>query len=96
VGSSFEDLATGATLGIADTVSFHAASTMKVPVMFELFRRADEGTLDLDARVPARNRFRSIVDGSPYSPQTPERRLRRRSSTTAWARPSRTANSTSA
>ena len=62
-----EDLATGRTLGIADTLSFHAASTMKVPVMFELFRRADEGTLDLDDRIPLAGRFVSIVDGSSYT-----------------------------
>ena len=67
VGLWLEDLASSATLGIADTASFHAASTMKVPVMFELFRRADEGTLDLDARIPLANRFASIVDGSPYA-----------------------------
>ena len=63
----FEDLASGRTLGIADTLSFHAASTMKVPVMFELFRRADEGTLDLDDRLPLVGRFASIVDGSSYA-----------------------------
>lgn len=63
----YEELATGRTLGIDDTLSFHAASTMKVPVMFELFRRADEGTLALDDRIPLANRFASIVDGSPYA-----------------------------
>ena len=49
----------------ADKV-FHAASTMKVPVMIELFRQAQEGTLKLDDPLPIRNEFRSIVDGSPY------------------------------
>lgn len=67
VGLWFEDLATGATLGISDTVIFHAASTMKVPVMLELFRRADAGELDLQHRIPLTNRFASIVDGSPYA-----------------------------
>jgi beta-lactamase class A len=67
VGLWFEDFASGDTLGIADTVSFHAASTMKVPVMFELYRQADAGTLDLDARILLQNRFLSIVDRSPYS-----------------------------
>ena len=67
VGLWFHDLATGTTLGIGDTVSFHAASTMKVPVMFELFRRADAGALSLDDRIPLGNRFASIVDGSPYA-----------------------------
>ena len=45
----------------------HAASTMKVPVMIELAREADRGTLDLDAPVVLVNSFRSIVDGSPYT-----------------------------
>lgn len=46
--------------------SFHAASTMKVPVMIELFRRAHAGTLSLDDALPIRNEFHSIVDGSLY------------------------------
>lgn len=47
--------------------SFHAASTMKVPVMIELFRQADVGKLSLDQPVTLVNQFASIVDGSPYS-----------------------------
>ena len=50
----------------ADT-PFHAASTMKVPVMIELFRQAERGTLSLDESLPVRNQFKSIVDGSPYA-----------------------------
>jgi beta-lactamase class A len=46
--------------------SFHAASTMKVPVMIELFRQASAGTLRLDDPHPIRNEFKSIVDGSAY------------------------------
>jgi beta-lactamase class A len=46
---------------------FHAASTMKVPVMIELFRQARSGALGLDDSVPISNQFRSIVDGSPYT-----------------------------
>jgi beta-lactamase class A len=49
----------------ADT-PFHAASTMKVPVMFELFRQARAGRLRLDDQLPIRNEFHSIVDGSVY------------------------------
>ena len=45
---------------------FHAASTMKVPVMIELFRQARAGTVALDEPLAVRNEFRSIVDGSPY------------------------------
>jgi beta-lactamase class A len=46
---------------------FHAASTMKVPVMIELFRQALTGALSLDESLPVRNQFHSIVDGSPYA-----------------------------
>jgi beta-lactamase class A len=46
--------------------SFHAASTMKVPIMIELFRQAEAGALSLDDRLSVRNEFHSIVDGSVY------------------------------
>ena len=45
---------------------FHAASTMKVPVMIELFRQARAGTVALDEPIAVRNEFHSIVDGSTY------------------------------
>jgi beta-lactamase class A len=45
---------------------FHAASTMKVPIMIELFRQAEAGVLRLDEPVPVTNEFHSIVDGSLY------------------------------
>lgn len=57
----------GEALLIRPDDSFHAASTMKVPVMIELFAQADEGRLRLDDPLPVRNQFASIVDGSPYS-----------------------------
>lgn len=46
--------------------SFHAASTMKVPVMIELFQQVREGKLHLTDPLPIRNEFHSIVDGSVY------------------------------
>jgi beta-lactamase class A len=46
---------------------FHAASTMKVPVMIELFRQADAGRLSLDEPVTVVNEFRSLAGGSPFS-----------------------------
>ena len=46
--------------------TFHAASTMKVPVMIEAFRQAEAGGIALDAPIPVTNTFKSIVDGSPY------------------------------
>ncbi|HEY2433063.1 MAG TPA: serine hydrolase [Vicinamibacterales bacterium] len=45
---------------------FHAASTMKVPIMIELFRQAEAGPLRLDEPLPIKNEFHSIVDGSVY------------------------------
>ena len=55
------------SLFVHDNWTFHAASTMKVPVMIQLFRLVDAGTLSLDQRIPLTNRFRSIVDGTPYA-----------------------------
>src|SRR3954463_9367797 len=67
VAVAFHDLGTGDTLYVDADDSFHAASTMKVPVMIELFRRVDAGTLSLDQTIPLANEFASIVDGSPFS-----------------------------
>ncbi|SEK94572.1 beta-lactamase class A [Stigmatella aurantiaca] len=55
------------TVFLGAEASFHAASTMKVPVMIEFFRQVDAGKLSLDQPVPLANRFASIVDGSPYT-----------------------------
>jgi len=46
--------------------AFHAASTMKVPVMMDLFRQAEAGQLRLEDPLPIVNEFHSIVDGSVY------------------------------
>jgi len=67
VGVWLEDLRTHDTLAINAGTSFHAASTMKVPVMIELFRRHDAGTVRLDSALLLRNEFKSIVDGSPFT-----------------------------
>jgi beta-lactamase class A len=67
IGVAYRDLETGDTLYINADTSFHAASTMKVPVMIELFRAFDAGRLRPDQRIVLGNEFKSIVDGSPYS-----------------------------
>ena len=46
--------------------SFHAASTMKVPVLIELFHQVKDGKLKLSDPLAVRNEFRSIADGSPF------------------------------
>lgn len=46
---------------------FHAASTMKVPVLIELYHQVRQGRITLDDALPIRNEFRSLVDGSPFT-----------------------------
>lgn len=67
VGVAFRDLARGDTMYIGADERFHAASTMKVPVMIELFRKVDRHQLSLTQRLELKNEFSSIVDGSPYT-----------------------------
>jgi beta-lactamase class A len=67
IGLAYIDLASGDTLYLNADDTFHAASTMKVPVMIELFRAFDAGRLRPDQRLVLGNQFKSIVDGSPYT-----------------------------
>ena len=67
VAVALRDLETENALYINADDTFHAASTMKVAVMMELYRQAREGRLSLDGRVAVRNEFKSIADGSPFS-----------------------------
>jgi len=46
--------------------SFHAASTMKIPVMIELFHQVKEGKLHFDDPLVIHNEFHSIADGSVF------------------------------
>jgi beta-lactamase class A len=89
VAVAFHDLETERELLIDADESFHAASTMKVPVMMEVFRQAQAGRLALDERLKVKNEFQSIADGSPYSlsPQDDsERTLYRRVGSEATVR----------
>ncbi len=67
VAVAFHDLASGKELLINPDASFHAASTMKVPVMLEIYRQVAAGQLALDQRLPIKNDFLSIADGSHFS-----------------------------
>lgn len=64
---AFRDLTTGTSLMVNADEPFHAASTMKTPVMIEVFRRAERGFFSLDDSLPVENSFKSIVDGSTYA-----------------------------
>jgi beta-lactamase class A len=67
VAVTVHDADTGMTVDINADRLFHAASTMKVPVMIEVYRRAEVGRLSLDDSLLVKNEFRSIVDSSLYS-----------------------------
>lgn len=64
---AFKDLQMGKTLFINENENFHAASTMKTPVMIEVFKQAKERKFRLTDSILVKNEFKSIVDGSPYS-----------------------------
>jgi beta-lactamase class A len=66
VAVAFQTLDGRDSLLIRPDVEYHAASTMKVPVLIELFRQARAGTLALDDQIPVVNEFHSIVDGRPF------------------------------
>lgn len=64
---AFKDLTTNEQVLIREHEVFHAASTMKTPVMIEVFKQASVGKLAFSDSILIKNDFRSIVDGSPYS-----------------------------
>ena len=66
VGFYFLDLDSRDSLTLDADVRLHAASTMKLPVLVQLFRDAEAGWFSLDDSVWVTRTFRSIVDGSPY------------------------------
>src|SRR5690606_26702108 len=64
---AFKDISTGQEFLINAHKSFHAASTMKTPVLIETFKQAAEGKFQLTDSMLIHNDFKSIVDGSTYS-----------------------------
>lgn len=66
IGLVYKDAASGAFIHHRANELFHAASTMKVPVMIEIFRRADAGELSMTDLVSVDPVFESMLDGSPY------------------------------
>ncbi len=67
---AFKDLTSGKTLFIHEHESFHAASTMKTPVMIEVYKQAAKKKFSLSDSVTLKNEFKSIADGSTYSLDT--------------------------
>ncbi|TMI62769.1 MAG: serine hydrolase [Bacteroidetes bacterium] len=66
-GVAFKNVQTGETLLMNEKESFHAASTMKTPVLIELFKQASTGKFSMSDSIEIKNNFKSIVDGSEYS-----------------------------
>ncbi|WP_425290799.1 serine hydrolase [Spirosoma linguale] len=64
---AFKDLKTGKELLIREHEVFHAASTMKTPVMIEVYKQAAQHKLALSDSMTITTDFKSIVDGSSYS-----------------------------
>jgi len=72
IAVAYYDLHTGATLLRNEREVFHAASTMKVPVMLGIFEAVTRGELSLDRAVTVKNEFVSIFDGSTYALESRE------------------------
>ncbi len=64
---AFHDLPSGQKILINADERFHAASTMKTPVMIEVFKQAEAGLFLLEDSLVVKNSFYSIVDSSLYS-----------------------------
>ena len=64
---AFKDIQSGKEILINEHQNFHAASTMKTPVMIEVYKQAAEGKFSLNDSITIKNQFKSIVDGSLYS-----------------------------
>jgi beta-lactamase class A len=67
IAVAYYDLERGTSLLRNEREVFHAASTMKVPVMLGIFEAVSRGTLRLDQPVLVRNDFVSILDGSHFA-----------------------------
>ena len=63
---AFKNLEDGQVILINELEEFHAASTMKTPVMIEAFKKSFENKISLDDTILIKNEFISIVDGSLF------------------------------
>ena len=64
VGLYYRSLARADSILIDANLRFHAASTMKLPVMIQIFRDADAGLLNLDDSLTVHTAFPSLVEGA--------------------------------
>ncbi len=66
VAVAFHDYETGREFSHESGRYFHAASTIKVPLLLAVYKRAEEGRIRLDDTLHVRNRFHSLADGSIF------------------------------
>jgi beta-lactamase class A len=75
LGYAIVDLTSGDTFERMSSVPFPTASTIKLAILYELVRRADEGTLSLDDTIRL-DRKRAVPGGLLYELGTPTLSLR--------------------
>jgi beta-lactamase class A len=63
---AYKDLQNGNTIFINEHERFHAASTMKTPIMIEIFKQAEQSKFNINDSLVINNSFKSIVDGSEF------------------------------
>jgi beta-lactamase class A len=66
IGVALHDAETGLELHYKADRWFHAASTIKVPILLGVFAAIDRGDLLPHSRVHVRNRFLNVVEGVPF------------------------------
>lgn len=66
IAVALHDADTGLELHYKADRWFHAASTIKVPILLGVFAAIDRGDLLPHSRVQVRNRFLSVVEGVPF------------------------------
>jgi beta-lactamase class A len=66
IGVALHDAETGLELHYKADRWFHAASTIKVPILLGVFAAIDRGDLLPHSRVHVRNRFLSVVESVPF------------------------------
>lgn len=66
IAVALHDAETGLELHYKADMWFHAASTIKVPILLGVFAAIDRGDLLPHSRVHVRNRFLSVVENIPF------------------------------
>jgi beta-lactamase class A len=66
IGVACYDYETDESFSLHGDTPFHAASTIKVPILLAVFDAIDQKRFTLETKVHVRNRFLSIIDGEAF------------------------------